>query len=62
MLQTNLGDREFFPSQLHPFSVSQVVCIYICLAGMNFAFDKGHVAHKGSHDHINPQGFVNKQG
>ena len=53
-------------SRVCSFSIASVFsepsCIYICLAGMNFVFDKGHVAHKGRHDHFNPQVFVNKQG
>ena len=41
---------------------SEPSCIHVCFAGMNFVFDKGHIAHKGIHDHFKSQVFVNKQG
>ena len=41
---------------------SEPSCIHVCFAGMNFVFDKGHIAHKGIHDHFKSQVFANKQG
>ena len=31
--------------------------LYLRFAGIICVFDKGHVAHKGSHDHFNPEVF-----
>ena len=51
-------------SRVFSFSIASVFretsCIYLCLSGMIFGFDRGHVAHKGSHNHFNSQVFVIK--
>ena len=57
--RTLQGIASFFRFPIAPV-FSEPSCIYICLAGVNYVFDKGHVAHNG--EHFNPQVFVNKQG
>jgi hypothetical protein len=53
------GSRKFLSSISSLFS--EPGGIYIGLVGMNFVFDKSHIAHKGVHDHVNPKVFMNVQ-